>query len=86
MRNLVRDNNASAIPVLLFIATIIALGAMYTLFFIEIGIPYLGGFIPASDTKVFIMMFIYAIPITILIVGVVSLMIAGIKRNTGVGF
>ena len=86
MRSLVRDNNASAVPVILFVVTIIALGAMYTLFFIEIGFPLLSGFIPASDSKVLIMMFLYGIPLTILIVGVVSLMLAGIKRNTGVGF
>ena len=83
MRNLIRDKKGSVVPVLLFVVTIIAMGAMYTLFFIEIGIPLLGGFIPASDSKVFIMMFIYAIPLTILIVGVVSLLLAGVKRSVG---
>ena len=82
MRRLIRDNNASAVPVILFIVTIIACGAMYTLFFIEIGIPTLSSFIPASDSKTLIMMMIYAMPLTLLLVGVVALMLAGNKRNT----
>ena len=85
MRSLLRDNNASALPVILFVVTIIACGAMYTLFFIEIAIPSLSSFIPASDSKTLIMMLIYAMPLTVLLVGVVALMLAGIKRNQGVG-
>lgn len=83
MRNLLENKNASAVPVILFIVTIIVCGALYTLFFYEIGIPTLGGFIPASESKTFIMMLIYAIPLFILIVGVISLMKAGIKRSIG---
>lgn len=82
MKSLIRDNDASAVPVILFVITLIACGAMYTLFFIEIGIPALSGFIPASDSKTLIMMFIYAMPLTVLMVGIVALMIAGVKRNT----
>ena len=85
MRSLIRDNNGSAVPVILFVVTLIAVGALYTLLFIEICIPTLGGYIPASDSKTLIMMFIYAMPLTVLLVGIVSLMLAGVKRNQGVG-
>jgi len=84
MRKFIGSNEASAVPVLLFAATIIVCGALYTLFFIEIGIPSLSGYIPASDSKTFIMMFIYAIPLFVLIIGVLSLLKAGLKRNVGV--
>ena len=81
MRSLLQDNNASAVPVILFVVTIIAVGAMYTLFFLEIGFPALSSYIPASDSKTFIMMLLYAIPLVVLLVGVVSLLLAGIKRD-----
>jgi len=83
MRKFIGSNEASAVPVLLFVVAIIVCGALYSFFFLEIGIPTLGGFIPASDSKTLIMMFIYAIPPTVLIIGVLSLLKAGIKRQLG---
>jgi len=43
----------------------------------------LKGFIPASDSKTFIMMFLYAIPLFVLFIGVISLLKAGMKRSIG---
>ena len=84
MRKLIENNKASAVPVMLFVMTIVVCGALYTLFFIEVGFPFLGGFIPASESKTFIMMMLYAIPLYVLIVGVICLLKAGLKRNVGV--
>lgn len=84
MRKLIENNKASAVPVILFLVTIIVCGALYTLFFYEIGFPALSGFIPASDSKTFIMMLLYAVPFFVLIVGVISLLKAGLKRAIGV--
>ena len=83
MKSIISDDKASAVPVLLFGMTIIVCGALYSLFFIEIAIPSLSGFIPASDSKTFIMMFIYAIPLTVLLIGVLALLKSGIKRQLG---
>ena len=85
MRKILKNNNASAVPVILFIMTIIGCGALYTLFFLEVGLPELEDYIPDSDAKTFIMMGIYALPLFILITGVVSLLIAGLKRYGGYG-
>ena len=84
MRSIIENNTASAVPVILFVMTLIVCGALYSLFFYEIGIPMLGGLIPASDSKTFIMMLIYAIPLFVLIIGTISLMKTGLKRNIGV--
>jgi len=80
----IKDNNeASIIPPLLFILCIIGGGALYTLFFIEIGIPVMNEFfpVPASDTKTFIFMIIYAIPIIIIIAGLFALYLSALKRQ-----
>lgn len=84
MRSIIENNNASAVPVVLFIMTLLVCGALYSLLFHEIGIPMLSGLIPASDSKTFIMMLIYAIPLFLLIIGTISLLKAGIKRTIGV--
>jgi len=81
MRKLTSNNSGSAVPLLLFIITIIACGALYTLFFVEVGFPSLRSFIPESDSKTYIMMGIYAIPMFILIFGVFAVIRAGIKEN-----
>lgn len=86
MRSLLKDDKGSAVPVILFVVTLVAVGALYTLFFIEIAIPTFSSYIPASDSKTLIMMFIYAMPLTVLLVGIVSLLIAGLKRNQIGGF
>jgi len=83
MRSIIKSKEASAVPVILFMVTIIVCGALYTLFFLEIGFPLFKGYIPASDSKTFIMMMLYAIPLIVLLVGVISLLKAGIKRTIG---
>lgn len=60
---------------------IFACGALYTLFFIEVGFPTFESYIPASDSKTFIMMCLYAIPLFVLVVGVISLVREGLKRT-----
>jgi len=81
MRRFFSNNVGSAVPIILFAVTLVSVGALYTLFFIQFGIPTFGSWIPASDIKVFIMMCIYAMPLFILIVGVISLLKAGVKRS-----
>jgi hypothetical protein len=81
MRSL-NDNHASAVPLILFVLTIVVAGALYSLFFIEIGFPILNLLIvPASDTKTVIMMALYGLPLIVLIVGVVSLFLSAIKNE-----
>jgi cobalamin synthase len=57
---------------------------MYTLFFIEVGLPLLDLIpVPASSSKTLIMTLIYAIPLIVLIVGLISLILAAIKKEGG---
>ena len=81
LRRLWVDESASAVPVILFIVTLFACGGLYTLFFIEIGLPLFSGYIPAGDAKTFILMCIYAVPLFVIVVGVFSLLLAGLKRQ-----
>lgn len=81
MRKLRYNNNASAVPLLLFIMTIISCGALYTLFFVEVAYPSLLYMIPDSDSKTFIMMGMYAIPLFVLIIGVFAVIKAGLKQS-----
>jgi len=81
MRPFISDKNASAVPIILFIMTIFLCGGLYTLFFIEIGFPVLGSWIPGSDSKTFIMMGIYAIPLFIVIIGILALLLSGLKYH-----
>jgi hypothetical protein len=85
MRNLRNDNNGSAIPLILFILTIVVIGALFSLFFIEIGFPLLDTLIPvpASPSKTIIMMMLRGIPLIVLLVGCVSLILAGLKNTSG---
>jgi len=86
IRKISLNSNASAAPIILFILTILVCGGLYTLFFIEVAIPSLGSYVPASDSKTFIMMGIYAIPLITAIIGVFSLIKAGQKRTLGGGY
>lgn len=83
MKSLLKDNYASVVPLILFVITIFGLGALYSLLFIEVGYPAFEPMIPASDSKVFIMMCMYAIPLFILIVSVIAVIKAGVKRTVG---
>lgn len=84
MRKLRSNNTGSIIPVLWFIVTLFAVGLLYTLFFIEIGIPTFDSWIPASDSKTFIMMLFFAMPLMIVLIGGFALLKAGLKRDWGV--
>ena len=81
MRNILKNNTGSAVPLILFVLTIVSCGALYTLFFVEVAYPSLLYMIPDSDSKTFIMMGMYSIPLFILIVGVLSVIKAGIKES-----
>ena len=85
-RILKNDDNGSVVPLILFILVIFVAGALYTLFFIEVGIPAFDGFVSSSDSKTFIYMAIYATPLIILIVGVFALLKEGLKRNIYGGY
>lgn len=85
MKPLLNNNKASVVPVILFLVTIFACGALYSLLFIEIGLPLFEGYIPAGDAKTFIMMCMYAVPLFIILIGVLSLFLAGLKRYGGYG-
>ena len=78
-----KDTTASGVAIILVVLTIIVCGAYYTLFFLEIGIPEFFDYIPASDSKTLIMMGIGAIPVIILLIGVLVLLKSGQKRNIG---
>lgn len=75
------DDNASAVPIVLFLVTIFGCGALYTLLFIQFGIGFFGSMVPASDSKTFILMLIYAMPLLVLMIGMVSLIREGLKRS-----
>lgn len=81
MRSLRKNNYASAVPLILFLITIFACGALYTLLFIEIAIPTFDNFIPASDAKTLTMMGIYGIPLFILVVGMIAIFLAALRKK-----
>jgi hypothetical protein len=85
MRKLNEDINASAVPIILFVVTLLVCGALYTLFFIEVGFPLFNNpeYLPDSDTKTLIMMGIYGLPLIIVVVGVFCMIKAGQKRHIG---
>lgn len=82
MKSLIKNNNASAIPIILFVLTVVGCGALYSLLFLEIGFGLLD-LIPVanSDSKTFIMMCLYAVPLFVIVVGVAALIKAGLKRG-----
>ena len=81
MRKLKDNLIGSAIPLILFILTIVGAGALYTLLIIEIGQPVFDQYIPTGDVKTFVMMMIYGIPVFILVVGVIWLVKTGLKTE-----
>ena len=81
MRNIRHNNYGSIVPVILFILTILCCGALYTLFFVEVAYPNLLYMIPDSDSKTFIMMGMYAIPLFVLLIGVLAVIKSGIKER-----
>jgi len=81
MKSLKKDNNAYAVPLILFVLSLFALGALYTLFFTQIALPELSYMIPDSDAKTFILMMIYGIPGMIILVGGIALIKEGLRRD-----
>jgi len=81
IKKLISDNGGSAVPLALFVVTIVSCGALYTFLFVEFALPEFSSWIPTGDVKTFILMCIYAIPLFVLIVGVISLLLAGLKRD-----
>ena len=79
------DDDGSVVPVVLFILSIFGCGALYTLFFLEVGLPTFSGWIPDSDAKTFILMLVYAIPLAIVVIGVLALLISGLKSRVFYG-
>ena len=86
MRKLKHNNYGSPIPLILFALTILVCGALYTLFMVEVAYPSLLYMIPDSDSKTFIMMGMYAIPLFILLIGVFALIKEGIKESWQGGY
>lgn len=85
MRKLKNNNKASAVPLILFFVTIITCGAFYTLLFIKIGYPTFRDFIPEGDVKTVIMMLMYAIPLFLIIVGILATFKAALKQTIYTG-
>jgi len=81
MKKLLSNNQGSAIPLILFVLTIIGAGALYTLLIIEIGQPTFDEYIPAGAVKIFVMMIIYGLPVIILSIGVIALIKSGLKQE-----
>ena len=81
VKKFIQNDEANAVPLILFVVTIVCIGALYSFFFLEVGYPLLAPLVPASDYKTFIMMCMYAIPMFVLIVGVVALIVEGVKRK-----
>jgi uncharacterized membrane protein (DUF373 family) len=85
LRKLNNETHA-AVEILYYVITIFVCGALYSLLFIGIAFPIFKNFIPDSDTKTLMMMFFYGLLGIILIVGVIALIIEGIKRNRNAGY
>jgi len=75
----------AAVEILTYVITIFACGALYSLLFLGIAFPVFKAFVPDSDTKTLMMMFFYGLLGIILIVGVIALIVEGIKRNRNEG-
>ena len=80
-----RGKYGSVIPLMLFILTIITAGALYSLLFITIGFETFSSYIPDGQYKTIILLMFRAIPGIVLIVGVIALLISGLKRRVTAG-
>lgn len=81
MRSLWNNTEGDVIPLLLYFLTIIGVGGLYSLLFLEIGYPAFLSYIPESDAKVVIMMCLYAIPLFVILVGLLSMLKTGLKHS-----
>ena len=84
IQGFIQNTNASAVPIMIYIATIFVCGALYTLFFTEIAIPNFEGYLPTNDPgTTFVLMCIYAIPLFVIVVATIAFIKAGLKRTVG---
>lgn len=81
MRKLSGDTGGSVVPLALYVLTIFGCGALYTLFFLEVGIPLFDSYTVASDAKTYIMMVVYATPLIVMVITMLALLISGLKRE-----
>ena len=81
MLKLRNNYEASAIPIIYFLLTIIVCGALFSLLFLEVAFPTFLSFIPDSDSKTFIIMGLRGMLLIILFVGIICLLREGIKRE-----
>ena len=81
LRKLIDNTDADVAPLLLFVLTILVAGALYSLFFLEIGYPAFNHLIPDSDAKTFVLMCMYSLPLFVIIVGLFSLFKSALKES-----
>ena len=81
MKKIINDNQGNVTPLIYLILCIVAFGALYTIFFIEVCMPHLAPLIPTSDYKTYFLMLIWGIPIIITIVISLATIKSGLKRN-----
>jgi len=80
LRSLRTNNYCSAVPLILYVITVLFCGALYTLFFLEVFYPNFLSMVPASDSKTLITMILYSIPLLVLLIGLVVIIRAGLKK------
>ncbi len=76
-----KNNNASAVPIIYFLLTIVVCGALFSLLFLEVAFPTFLSFIPDSTSKTFILMGLRGMLFIVLFVGIICLIREGIKRE-----
>ena len=81
MEKIWNNNNGSITILLVYVFCIISLGALYTLFFIEVAIPELAHLIPESTYKTLFLTITWSIPLIIGIVISFATIKAGLKRS-----
>jgi len=83
LKKCIKDNTdaAGALPLIIALFALIVGGALYSILFIEIGFPTFLDFIPASDSKTFIVMMLRAVPLFVLFVFIVAIIKEGIRKD-----
>ena len=78
------DNNGSIIPIFYYVITLVVMGALFTLFFLEVFFP-LTEMITISDSpyKTAIMFFLRGLLVIILVVCSLGLIVSGLKQRWG---
>jgi len=80
LRSLKNNTFGSAVPLILYVVTIFFCGALYTLFFLEVFYPSFLSMVPASDSKIYITMILYAIPLLVILIGFIAVIRTGLKK------